>query len=96
MGRLVTSVKHGGGSITFINYKAVIKMTCSICGKEIKQGQEMYVIMANKQQFPNCGVHEKCTKPPAPFDKNNNLVWTAGQLAKSWKEAQQYKHWFVG
>ena len=100
MPRVTTSIKHGGGSITFVNMKFIGTQSlgfdrCHLCGEQIKPGKGMYVVIPNKQQFPNCRVHEECTKPNAPFDKNHPLVWTAGKLHELWKEAQNYKHWFV-
>jgi len=99
--KVTNSIKYGGGSVTFITMKAIIGFHCNICGEEIEQGDKMNVVIPNKSQFPNARVHHKCTVMPpswkggSPFDKNNPLVWTAGQLAKSWAEAQRYRHWFL-
>jgi len=95
MAKVTNSIKYGGGSVTFVTMKAIIGFHCNICGEEIEQGHKMNVVIPNKDQFPNARVHYECVNPTPPFDKNNPLVWTAEQLAKSWKEAQQYKHWFM-
>lgn len=95
MGKLMRSIKHGGGSITFIRAKAIKESYCNLCGKEIERGDQMCTILANKNQFPDSKIHSACGIPPAPFDKNDPDVWAAGQLAKSWEKAQAYEHWFA-
>lgn len=88
-------VKHDGKIVRFQSMKARVSNCCNFCGENIHQGDDIYIILT-QGQFPNSVVHEKCTHPHPPFDKNDPFTWTAGELAKSWKEAQAYKQWFKG
>lgn len=90
------TVKHAGKLFFFRKTSAAVGFKrCALCGEFINSGQPIFRISSNTPSlFPNTQVHKDCTIPHAPFDKNNPFVWTIGQLAKSWKEAQQYKHWF--
>lgn len=90
-------VTHGSKIVAYRNITARIHDRCLLCGDRIVAGEEIALVFTeNNDPFPNGSCHKKCMQPRSPFDKNDPYVWTTGQLAKSWKEAQNYKQWFTG
>jgi len=94
------TIKYGGELVHFkkmiceVNYRH-----CVLCNKSIAKGDEIYLVTTSVTHgkgplFPNVIIHKDCTHPTPPFDTNNHLVWTAGELRKTYQTALKYRYWF--